>query len=98
MVAELAEQGFLARGFDSVSELMAGLATGQRPDVLVVDAESPELTSDRWKAIRARTPAAQTLLITGLLGTTLIADRVLRRPFSIGELANRIKDMNGGPL
>lgn len=98
MVAELAEQGFLARGFASVSDLMAGLASGQTPDLLVIDAELPEFTSDRWKAIRARAPAARTLLITGLLGSTLLADRVLRRPFSIGELAKRIKDMSGGPL
>ncbi len=96
IVAELAEEGFAARGFESVSDLMAGLAVGQTPGVLIIDTGEVEVAPDMWNAIRARAPAARTIVITGLLGGALLADQVVRRPFSIGELANKIKVMMGG--
>ncbi len=96
IVAELAEEGFAARGFESVSDLMTGLAVGQTPDALILDAGEVELAPDTWKAIRARAPAARTIVITGLLGGSPPADQVVRRPFSIGELANKIKAKMGG--
>jgi DNA-binding response OmpR family regulator len=96
IVAELAEEGFAARGFESVTDLMADLAVGQTPDVLILDAGEVKLAPDTWKAISSRAPAARTIVITGLLGSSLPADRVVRRPFSIGELADKIKAMMGG--
>ncbi len=90
IVALLTEEGFEARGFDSVSELMMSLAEGQSPQVLVLDAGEINLADDEWNRVKMLAPAAQTILITGLLPSPLAADQVLRRPFSIGELVSKI--------
>ncbi len=93
IVAELTEEGFHARGLESLPDLFSAIATGTAPRVLVLDAQASVLDSVKWEAIRSLMPATHTLLIVGAGIEPLPATAVMRRPFSIGELVGKIESL-----
>jgi hypothetical protein len=78
------------------ADLMATLSSGPAPEVLVVDAGQSDLTREAWEALTGLAPDSLTVLILGALAEPLPADHILRRPVSIGELANKIRKITGG--
>ncbi len=89
-VAQLAEEGFEARGFESLAELFAALAA-ETPDVLIVEALDTDLEASKWATVRILAPSTRTLLLTRAAGPSFPAEAVLLHPFSIGELVGKIR-------
>ncbi len=89
IVAQLEEEGFEARGFESLADLFAALAV-ETPRLLVIDTMDLGLDTGKWEAVRMLTRSVRTILITPAGTSALPADLVLPRPFSIGELVGKI--------
>jgi CheY-like chemotaxis protein len=96
IVAALEEEGLEARGLESHAELLAALAHGPPPEVLLLDVGALDLTRENWVNITRLAPSAGTVLVCGSTTEMLPANLVLRRPISIGELVSKIKPITGG--
>jgi hypothetical protein len=96
MVAALVGEGFEARGFETPADLVATLSSGLAPRVLVLDPGRLDFKREAWEAVKGLAPDALTVLILGANSEPLDADHILRRPLSIGDLANKIKKIVGG--
>jgi DNA-binding response OmpR family regulator len=93
MVAQLAEEGFDARGLETLSNLFAALAQEPAPHVLVIDAGTTGLDAAKWDAVKQLASASNTLTLEPAGALRPSADAVLRRPFSIGELVGKIESL-----
>jgi DNA-binding NtrC family response regulator len=96
LVASLTEEGFDARGFESTADVRAELASGHPPEVLLIDTGGSERMREELENIGSLAPDSLKVVITGLVTEPLTADLILQRPISVGQLAEKIKEVAGG--
>lgn len=100
--AELLEEGYEVKAWPSLEAAMAHLIrSDERPALTIVDAEGietePQVLSDLWQL----TGRAPLLLCGGLLDRRLLDEaglpplEPLLRPFSVGELTERVRRLLG---
>ncbi len=94
IVAQLAEEGSQARGFESLADLFAALTQETPPRVLVIDPLQLQLDEANWERIGSLALSTRTLLILSAGVTPHPADSTLRRPFSIHELVGKIRQVD----
>ncbi len=98
----LGDLGWRVEQAASGAEALERLRAGPPPDIMVADIGLPGGMNGRQLAEAARTlhPALPLLLITGYAGTALGPDaplptdaQLLRKPFTLGELAGRVQSL-----
>lgn len=90
-------EGYLVqRACDGVDGLLA-LATGDRPDLIVLDLEMPMMPGWEFRAAQLRDPAIADIPVLALSSSarTIDADRRLAKPFRIEDLVRAVRDLAG---
>lgn len=91
--AQLREQGYEARGFETLAEVADALVSAPAPALVVFDTTDSN-TTDTTAHLREWSGRLQVVLIAGAQEEVpLGAARVLRRPVSIGQVATLLAEL-----
>lgn len=102
--AELLERGYIAIGFVSVRQALAALNLGHYPRPQVIVLELFALGAERWEIATLMHHGLPTILLGGAaqLNAEWVkgfrCSAVMRRPVTIGGIADKIENLNGSDL
>lgn len=91
IVAALEGEGIHAGGFKSIEDMLLAPRGGDPSDVVVVDSNVTDL--DRIEAADERFQGAKICIVEGSIPSDVAADKHFRKPLSIGELIESIREL-----